>query len=60
MKRTLSALSLVAALTGPAAAQSVGSMAPEIDAKEWFNPPPATTLADLRGKVVFVEFWATW
>lgn len=60
MKRTLSALSLVAALTGPAAAQSVGSMAPEIDAKEWFNQPPATTLAELRGKVVFVEFWATW
>jgi thiol-disulfide isomerase/thioredoxin len=60
MKVNLSALLVLAALPGAAAAQSVGSMAPEVDAKEWFNPPPATTLAELRGKVVFVEFWATW
>jgi hypothetical protein len=61
MKRSLSTLLVVASLSGTASAQvSAGSMAPEIDAKDWFNGPPGTSLADLRGKVVLVEFWATW
>ena len=37
----------------------VGAQAPEIAVKEWINGEPAT-LADLRGRVVLLEFWATW
>jgi thiol-disulfide isomerase/thioredoxin len=38
----------------------VGGTAPEISAKEWINSKKPLTLADLRGKVVVVDFWATW
>jgi thiol-disulfide isomerase/thioredoxin len=38
----------------------VGTLAPEISAKEWLNNPNVPTLASMRGKVVLVEFWATW
>lgn len=56
------ALLLAAALlSAPVAAQvDVGADAPEIDAKDWFNPPPGSSLAELRGQVVLIEFWATW
>lgn len=37
----------------------VGKAAPEIDAKYWINSEPLT-LKGLQGKVVVVEFWATW
>ena len=37
-----------------------GSIAPEIEARDWFHDPPGTSLADLRGSVVYIEFWATW
>ncbi len=37
-----------------------GSVAPEISVKEWINLKGMPTLASLRGKVVVVEFWATW
>jgi thiol-disulfide isomerase/thioredoxin len=61
MKTALLSLSFVAALSSVGFAQvGVGSYAPEIEAKEWFNSPPGTSLTELRGKVVFVEFWATW
>lgn len=33
--------------------------APEIDVAEWINSEPLS-LADLRGQVVLLEFWATW
>lgn len=60
MKIPLALLTLVA-LSAPAFAQlGPGEDAPEIEAKEWFNPPPGTSLAELQGRVVFIEFWATW
>jgi len=43
-----------------AAEPSVGSRAPEVRAQAWLNAQGPTTLAGLRGKVVVVEFWATW
>ncbi len=58
----LSAAAL-AALPAVAAAQTpapVGSWAPEIEARDWLNDPPGTSLEDLRGRVVFLEYWATW
>ena len=57
---TLAALLL--AFTIPARAQHaddifVGQMAPELKTGEWINSDPMT-LADLRGKVVLIDFWA--
>jgi thiol-disulfide isomerase/thioredoxin len=37
----------------------VGQVAPELEVKEWLNSRPIT-LPELRGKVVVLEFWATW
>lgn len=37
----------------------IGAVAPEISVKAWVNGEPAA-LADLRGRVVLLEFWATW
>ncbi|MGB7923658.1 MAG: TlpA disulfide reductase family protein [Pyrinomonadaceae bacterium] len=37
----------------------IGAEAPEIAVREWIEGEPAT-LADLRGRVVLLEFWATW
>jgi thiol-disulfide isomerase/thioredoxin len=37
----------------------IGRQAPEIAVREWIQGDPAT-LADLRGRVVLLEFWATW
>ncbi len=37
----------------------IGREAPEISVKDWINGGPAT-LAGLRGRVVLLEFWATW
>ena len=38
----------------------VGQQAPEIKARKWFNTQVAPSLAMLRGRIVVVEFWATW
>lgn len=41
-------------------ASLVGKPAPELDhVKAWKNSPPVR-LADLRGKVVLLDFWGTW
>ena len=37
----------------------LGEPAPEIEIEAWINGEP-TTLAELRGRVVLIEFWATW
>ena len=37
----------------------LGHEAPEISVKEWLVGEP-TSLAELRGRVVLLEFWATW
>ena len=36
-----------------------GGWAPEIQVKEWLNKPVGKSLEDLRGRVIFLEFWAT-
>jgi len=38
----------------------VGQTAPEVSAKDWINLENPLTLTKLRGKVVLLEFWATW
>jgi len=37
----------------------IGEIAPDITIKTWINGGPVT-LAALRGRVVLLEFWATW
>ena len=37
----------------------IGNPAPEIEIAEWINGEP-TSLAELRGQVILLEFWATW
>jgi thiol-disulfide isomerase/thioredoxin len=37
----------------------IGQPAPEISVKQWINRGPAS-LSELRGRVVLLEFWATW
>lgn len=36
-----------------------GKPAPPLALKEWINSKPQT-LADLKGKIVVLDFWATW
>jgi len=61
--RTLAFLAAAMA-AGLAAAQApaqglVGKPAPEIAAQDWLNSPPLSLQA-AKGKIVVVEFWATW
>ena len=48
------------ATTGKMPMPKVGEMAPEISAAEWINGKDSPTLKGLRGKVVVLDFWATW
>ena len=45
-----------------ALAQEVGQPAPEIALEQAFQGPASAeiTLAKLRGKVIVLEYWATW
>jgi thiol-disulfide isomerase/thioredoxin len=43
----------------PKVAQLVGSAAPDLSIT-WSSGEPITSLKDLRGKVVVLDFWATW
>lgn len=67
-KRIFSPLAAVVLLVGmalftPVLARAQGGAvdteAPEIAATSWLNSEPLT-LAGLRGKIVILEFWATW
>jgi thiol-disulfide isomerase/thioredoxin len=58
--RQVIAAALALALAGPiAGAQDKGEKPKEINAKGWINSE-AVSLEKLKGKVVVVEFWATW
>ena len=57
--RHLVAAALVIALAGSAARAQDGKQPKEINAKGWINTD-GLTLEKLKGKVVVVEFWATW
>jgi thiol-disulfide isomerase/thioredoxin len=54
-------IALLAPLVAEAAMADVqvGQPAPAISATDWLNTPPLS-LGKLRGKIVVVEFWATW
>ena len=60
--RTASVTALLIFLcTTAAQAQSlVGKPAPPISAKEWLNTEEPLTLKKLKGKIVFIDFTATW
>jgi hypothetical protein len=61
MQRSLATLPAAALLAGSISAQgAVGAYAPEVEARDWFNAPSATSLQELRGNVVLLVFWATW
>jgi len=61
MKRLLLPLLAMVCCTSLAGAQlPAGAKAPALEAKDWFNQPAGLDVEDLRGRVVFVEFWATW
>ena len=57
--RHLVAAALVIALAGSSARAQDGKQPKEINAKGWINTE-GLTLEKLKGKVVVVEFWATW
>jgi peroxiredoxin/outer membrane protein assembly factor BamD (BamD/ComL family) len=38
----------------------VGQKPPEIMIKEWLNTNESYTLGKLKGKIVLIDFWATW
>lgn len=57
-------LSVLCAGVLTAAQPAVGSPAPEFGGKQFFNLPAdmdsPVTLSSLRGRVVLIDFWATW
>lgn len=65
----LLALALIS-LVAPSAAQEPrreqdlsaleGRPAPALDVTGWLNTDGSLTWADLRGKVVLIDFWGTW
>ena len=67
MRRLAVLVSVMAWLTASSAfggpRVQVGDKAPEVSAPSWLNLPKgmkAVSSNALKGKVLFVEFWATW
>lgn len=62
MKRLSTAVILLAAATTALAGwQNLdGQEAPNFDVEKWFNPAEGSSIEDLRGKAILLEFWATW
>lgn len=61
LMKTVAVVALATAAAAPLEAQiEVGRYAPNIAGVNWINPGPGNTLADMRGRVIFLEFWATW
>jgi hypothetical protein len=64
--RGLLSLGILAAAVSPVFAGpgvEVGSKAPDVSAPAWLNLPKGmkkVTSSDFRGKVLMIEFWATW
>ena len=62
-RRAMALAALLTALAGglgaaEARAAGVGDAAPDFGGK-WINRAD-TTLADLKGRVILIEFWRTW
>jgi len=65
MKRIGTAATVAALLSLGSAGRAewkslVGQKAPDIKISKWFNPAEGSTISDLRGKAILLEFWATW
>lgn len=62
MKRISTAMVLLAAAsTAWAGWENLdGQEAPNFEVEKWFNPAEGSSIADLRGKAILLEFWATW
>jgi nucleoside-specific outer membrane channel protein Tsx len=63
MQRTFwLAAGVLAASSAARAAVDVGASAPEITAETWHNTPGKLAIRpeDLKGRILMVEFWATW
>ena len=58
-RQTLLALSL-ALVSGAALAVEEGEPAPDFNLPSIYSDQPNIALADLRGKAVYVDFWASW
>ncbi len=63
-RRALGFALLLLAVTPSAWASSskefTGSAAPDFTIEEWRNGTGESRLSDFRGRVVLLEFWATW
>jgi cytochrome c biogenesis protein CcmG/thiol:disulfide interchange protein DsbE len=63
VRRILSALLLTAGLitgSAPVVALEEGQPAPDFTLPDIQDGKPAITLSELRGKTVYVDFWASW
>ena len=63
VRRILSALLLTAGLitgSAPVVALEEGQPAPDVTLPDIQDGKPAITLSELRGKTVYVDFWASW
>ena len=60
-RASLAALTLTLLAGSTLAANSyLGQEAPEFETSDWINRPERTTVADHRGQVLLLEFFATW